>query len=174
MPFRKYMHVEKFGNDEVEVIELGDCYVFPKLDGTNASIWWDDESFSISCGSRKRVVTVGDDNAGFAQYVYGNQAIESLSANYPHWNIYGEWLVPHSLKTYSDDAWRKFYIFDIWDNENNEYVAYDDYKEVLDVFGVNYIPPLCVVRNTTYDNLLVELENNWFLIRDGEGAVQGS
>ena len=39
MEFKKYQHVERFGNIEVEGIELGKCYIFPKIDGTNASIW---------------------------------------------------------------------------------------------------------------------------------------
>lgn len=33
MEFRKYMHLERFGNDEVQGIELGTCYIFSKLDG---------------------------------------------------------------------------------------------------------------------------------------------
>jgi hypothetical protein len=28
--FRKYQHLERFGTSEVQNIELGDCYVFPK------------------------------------------------------------------------------------------------------------------------------------------------
>ena len=39
MEFLKYQHVERVGTSEVENIELGTCYVFPKIDGTNASIW---------------------------------------------------------------------------------------------------------------------------------------
>lgn len=42
MKFNKYQHVEKLGNKEVEGINIGTCYVFPKIDGTNASIWNDD------------------------------------------------------------------------------------------------------------------------------------
>ena len=40
--FIRYMHVEKFNTAEVEGIEIGTCYVFPKLDGTNASLWVDE------------------------------------------------------------------------------------------------------------------------------------
>ena len=42
MKFEKYQHVERFGTSEVEGIELGRTYVFPKLDGTNASVWLED------------------------------------------------------------------------------------------------------------------------------------
>ena len=40
MEFVKYPHLERFGNDEVQGIEFGECWIFPKLDGANASIWW--------------------------------------------------------------------------------------------------------------------------------------
>lgn len=51
--FKKYMHLERFGNDEVLGIELGECYVFPKLDGTNASLWVGEDG-SVQAGSRNR------------------------------------------------------------------------------------------------------------------------
>ena len=39
--FKKYQHVERLGTSEVQGIENGMCYVFPKIDGTNAScIMW--------------------------------------------------------------------------------------------------------------------------------------
>lgn len=31
MEFRKYMHVERFGNSEVADINIGTCYIFPIL-----------------------------------------------------------------------------------------------------------------------------------------------
>ena len=34
--FLKYMHLERYGNEEVDGIEQGTTYVFPELDGTNA------------------------------------------------------------------------------------------------------------------------------------------
>ena len=35
------MHLERYGNDEVNGIEQGTTYVFPKLDGTNAQLWYE-------------------------------------------------------------------------------------------------------------------------------------
>lgn len=42
MKFNKYMHIERFGADEVEDIEFGECYIFYKIDGTNGSVWMDE------------------------------------------------------------------------------------------------------------------------------------
>ena len=39
MEFRKYQHIERYGRNEVLGIEQGVCYVYPKIDGTNSSVW---------------------------------------------------------------------------------------------------------------------------------------
>lgn len=87
--------------------------------------------------------------------------------------LFGEWLVPHSLKTYREDAWKKFYVFDVYDDSKEKYLHYDEYKELLEKHGIDYIPALCIINNATYDNLLIELENNKFLIQEGRGFGEG-
>ena len=169
--FRKYMHVERFGNDEVQGIELGGCHVFPKLDGTNASVWY--EAGELCAGSRRRELSEEDDNAGFCKWVMGQESIRDFLTLHSWLRIYGEWLVPHSLKTYRDDAWRKFYVFDVWDDNEERYLSFDEYKIPLEGFGIDLIAPICVMNNATYDNLLVELENNKYLINDGDGCGEG-
>jgi hypothetical protein len=42
MEYLKYQHIERFGTDEVDEIGVGECYVFPKIDGTNAQVWIED------------------------------------------------------------------------------------------------------------------------------------
>lgn len=64
MEFLKYQHLERFGTTEVENIELGKTHVFPKIDGTNASVWLD-KNGNIQAGSRKRHLSLDSDNAGF-------------------------------------------------------------------------------------------------------------
>lgn len=172
MNFKSYMHIERFGNDEVQGIELGGCYVFPKIDGTNASVWWDN---GLRAGSRKRQLSLDEDNAGF--FLWVSNSLHRLDDFFIHTNnelrLYGEWLVPHSLKTYREDAWRKFYVFDVYDDKKETYLSYDEYQPMLDDFKIDYIPPLCVMNNATYENLLIEIDNNNFLIRDGAGCGEG-
>ena len=38
--------------------------------------------------------------------------LEYLKANPTH-RLFGEWLIPHRLRTYRDDAWKRFYVFDV-------------------------------------------------------------
>lgn len=171
MEFKKYMHLERFGTDEVQGIELGECYIFPKIDGTNASVWGLDGI--VQAGSRKRHLTADQDNAGFHAWVTSDEEIRRFVNDYPHLRLYGEWLVPHSLKTYRDDAWRKFYVFDVEHIGEEEFLEYAEYSEILAEYDIEYIPPVCILKNATYDGLLKELDNNLYLIREGEGCGEG-
>ena len=168
MSFKEYVHLEKFGNDEVQGIELGKCYVFPKLDGTNASVWVDDD-LSIRAGSRKREVTPESDNAGFAAFALNDERIRDFLSENPFLRLYGEWLVPHTLKTYRKDAWRKFYVFDVFDHDSDSFLDYSVYQEILDSFSLDYIPAYSVMNNATYDHLLIEINKNDFLVSEGIG-----
>ena len=67
MKFRKYQHIERFGTDEVLGIDDGLNYIFPKIDGTNSSVWLDEGV--ITAGSRNRELTLDKDNAGFCAWV---------------------------------------------------------------------------------------------------------
>jgi len=168
MEFKKYQHVERFGTTETDGIENGLCYIFPKIDGTNAQLWWDD---GLCAGSRNRELTVGADNAGFYEWAKGQRVFNSFFGEHPQLRLYGEWLVPHTLKTYDDSAWRKFYVFDVMDGD--KYLHYDEYSKILDEFGIEYIVPICKVENPSYDRLISQLEKNTYLIKDGEGTGEG-
>ena len=171
MEFREYLHIERYGNTEVQGIELGELYIFPKLDGTNASVWMD--SGAIQAGSRKRHLSLEKDNAGFLHHILGDTEIYNFLKDHNTIRLYGEFLVPHSLKTYREDAWRKFYIFDVYDEISQKYMPYHDYAPALANYDLDCIHPITVMKNATYDNLLCELDNNTFLIQDGQGIGEG-
>jgi hypothetical protein len=173
MEFKKYMHIERFGTSETHGIELGLCYVFPKIDGTNASVWRKDydSHFEIKSGSRNRELTVDNDNAGFCAWVSENSNLNDFFYNNSSLRLYGEWLVPHTLKTYEEKAWRNFYVFDVMDG--NYYLPYEVYKPLLEKYNIDYIPPICKVKNPTYERLNNQLEKNGYLIKDGEGTGEG-
>jgi hypothetical protein len=167
--FRKYMHIERFRTVPVRGIELGECYIFPKLDGTNGSIWYEDGQ--IKCGSRNRELSLEDDNAGFCKWVLEQENIKLFFEKYPNIILYGEWLVPHTLKTYQDTAWRKFYIFDVMDGDL--YLKYEDYQILMEKFNIDYVPAICKIKNPSYEKLVEQLEKNTFLIQDGHGTGEG-
>lgn len=180
MPFRKYDHVERVGHEAVSGLLLGQVYIFPKLDGTNGSTWmeWAPAPFALkepidarlAAGSRTRELSLENDNAGFFRDMDVAKLVP-LFKNFPNWRLYGEWLVPHTLKTYREDAWRKFYVFDVHNGER--YVPYSAYSDVLEDMGIEFIRPLCIFTNPTVENLQHEVENNTYLIQDGAGKGEG-
>ena len=173
MGFVKYQHLERFGKSAVRGIEEGVCHVFPKLDGTNAQIWLDDGE--IKAGSRNRELTYDQDNAGFFKEAIANENIKSYLKKYPTHRLYGEFLVPHSLKTYQDDAWRKFYVFDICigEEDNLEYIPYKDYQPVLEQFDIDYIPCITTIENGDFHTFKEYLDVNTFLIQEDKGTGEG-
>jgi hypothetical protein len=183
MEFKKYQHLERFGTTEVQNIELGKTYIFPKIDGTNASIWLD-KNGDIQCGSRNRHLSLEKDNAGFMDWaVQQNNLLEYLKENPTH-RLFGEWLVPHSLKTYKENAWRKFYVFDVAVNKDDSevlhesddkvnYLSYDEYKPLLEAKEINFIAPISIITNASYEQLVNQLMKNVFLIEDGKGVGEG-
>lgn len=171
--FRKYDHLERAGHAEVKELVDGDVWVFPKLDGTNASVWWDGER--VQCGSRNRVLTVESDNAGFCAWVNGESEAAGHLRTFVQVNsdlvVYGEWLVPHSLKTYREEAWRRFWIFDVWSHEKGRYLSYADYAPMLGELDV--IEPLCTMDHPSDAQILARVETNTYLIADGAGLGEG-
>jgi len=166
--FKKYQHIERIGTTETNGIEAGMCYVFPKIDGTNSQLWYNN---GLQAGSRNRHLEVENDNAGFYNWALRQEMFNLFFAKYPNLRLFGEWLVPHTLKTYQKTAWNNFYVFDVIEGEI--YLPYETYKIMLDEFGIEYIPPICKVENPTHERLVNQLEKNVYLIEDGQGTGEG-
>jgi hypothetical protein len=176
MEFHKYQHVEKLGSRETEGIEEGDVYIFPKIDGTNASLWVNNER-KLMAGSRKRQISLESDNMGFYSWAkYQHNIIEFL-CDYPEFRLYGEWLVPHTFKDYRETAWNRFFVFDVCyysgSKGRNKYIPYEEYKKYFDELKIDYIPPIAIIKNPTTEQIYSTLEKNNFLVKDGSGNGEG-
>ena len=169
MTFLKYQHIEKYNTPATKGICDGICYVCPKLDGTNAQLWFQDGI--LHAGGRKRELSLDNDNAGFFNWASKNPNILNFFEAYPNFRLYGEWLVPHTLKTYQSSAWRKFYVFDVMDGEN--YLPYEDYVKILGDYEIEYIPVIAIIKNPTEKDLLKVMEENTYLIENAKGVGEG-
>lgn len=94
--FNKYVHLERSTRAEVQNFIGRDTILQPKLDGTNSSIWVNDNG-NITCGSRTREISIEKDNAGFADYITNTddtevKALKNWLLDHPNYIIYGEWL----------------------------------------------------------------------------------
>lgn len=163
----KYQHVYKVGTSETEGILNGMVYIFPKLDGTNAKVWYDG---TCHYGSRKRELSLDNDNAGFMAAASQDEKLTNMMKFLKDHSIFGEWLVKHNT-TYKESAWRKFYVFDIV-RPDGTYFEYPELQAVCGQFGIEYIPCIGTFKNP----IPIEIEkhmDNKFLIEtgDAEGVV---
>jgi len=184
MEYKKYQHIEKLGSSEVEAILNGVVNVFYKIDGTNGCIW--NEDGEIKFGSRNRELKGDRDNADFKKLVsLDTEVLDELKdylEKFPDRIIYGEWLVPHTLKTYKEDAWKHFYVFDVYIPEteeglgNDRYIPYSEYSTYFDEHykHIKYIPLLKSFTNPTVEELKECLQHTgeWLISNGlGEGIV---
>lgn len=201
MIYKKYQHIEKLllsngaTPDEEILIETkgllnGKVYVFPKIDGTNCCVFLDDNG-NVCYGGRKQKLSIEDDNRGYVKYLsqFENKIKQLLSELPKRSIIYGEWLVPHTIKSYDKDAWKKFYIFDVVvynkdideevlkDNQKSRlyeyYIPYDYYSILLEQYDLDYVPVLDILENPSINDLPLLLEKNHYLLNDriGEGII---
>ena len=174
MEFHKYQHIMKLGTDEVDGILKGTVYLFYKIDGTNSQVFLKDDN-TLGFGSRNKEINLTDDNADFVKETIKNSGeykeLLKVLENNPEYIIYGEWLVPHTLKTYKADSWKKFYVFDILDTKENRYLTYEEYFTLLkDCTHINIIPLIAKLENPTEEEIKNKLNDTGsFLCANGLG-----
>lgn len=192
MQFRKYQHVERFGEPEVQGIEKGVVRVFDKIDGSCAQVYLGDDG-KVKAGSRNRELTLENDNHGFYAYILDNSKFEKFLKEYPNYRLYGEWLDKHTVKDYVDDAWNKFYVFDVVEERQEilnstdigetafnltttkfRYLSYDEYEPLLEKFDIECIPPIMTIINGDREDFEGLLDKVTYKMKDGcrgEGIV---
>lgn len=182
--FARYQHIEHLTSDKVSGIGNGTCYVFPKLDGANTCAYVEDGE--IKCGSRNRPL---DGTTDFDAYVRSNNGIVSLLTDHPELRLFGEWMIPHSIRDYVPDTWNRWFVFDVTsdtgefhdvidgepvDHSGDRYLPYPVYRRVLEHYGIDYVPAVAVLENPTLEQveLIADTCDYWMPKGScGEGVV---
>ena len=170
--FIKYQHVERLDKDNVEVEGLldGPVYVQPKIDGTNTSVWKEEDGLHF--GKRSQAMGEGDDNRGVKAKYQNDQRYIDFFNEHPDVILYGEWLVKHTISSYLADAWNKLYIFDVCkeDADGNiiEWIPYEEYSAWLSAYGIEYVPVIAYLTKPTMEGLKDYVENNHYLLPEGQ------
>lgn len=182
--YKPFIHVEHLDRDEAEGILQGDCFITPKLDGTNAVVFYKDGE--LHAGSRTRELFPDQsDNADFRKWLSEDglevQLIRRFLERYPNYILYGEWLGYNkfigNIKDYNKAALKTFHIFDIYDTEKEEYLHPTKYYDILTEYClINYTVPLLVIAtNPTQKQIENIAECNSYLLDNvghpGEGIV---
>lgn len=190
--FIKYIHVERIGKKETDGLLNGDVYLTSKVDGTNASVWYNN---GIHAGSRKREITPENDNAEFANYIINScddvaVKCREFCMKYPGIHVFGEWLGDPTNNSKMQGSIRKynrkgFFVFDLYDEKNASeedkqrnigYLSPKDerYNELKDLLGDNFIVPFAKVTNPTTEQIIDLISGTHFNLPDDvqpEGVV---
>lgn len=122
--YKKYDKILNKGFQLSDFVETG-IEVTEKLDGSNASFTYDADAKKVRVFSRNQELTENNSLNGFYQYVqefvkdFNDLQIATLS----DYTIFGEWLTKHTV-TYKDEAYNKFYAFDVFNKKSGYYVSH--------------------------------------------------
>lgn len=113
MKFSAYPKIHALHKEECDGILIGTVQVQEKIDGANASIWWDHDTNQVHYGSRSRDLRAANDNFnGFGDWVKANPQIEDYLRTHQNTRLCGEWLVRHSIG-YHEASYKQFYLYDV-------------------------------------------------------------
>ena len=154
MEQKKYVDIERLKDKYATAFKTGEhITVSEKIDGANASIRYDAETGSLAAFSRRQQLTEDNNLQGFYAYVLTLDPVKwaDVTSN-GRFIVFGEWLVKHTIK-YPDDLMRKFYVFDVWDTEAEQYVPWFLTYQIAQALGLKTVPIFYDGEFTSWEDL---------------------
>lgn len=135
---KKYLDIDRMKDKYFGIFTPGEHIVCQeKCDGANASIGFEDGE--LSCFSRKQKLSPENTLRGFYTLVQTFDAEKFREVLGDRYVIFGEWLVSHTIK-YPATRLNKFYVFDVWDTEIEQYVPWSVTKDFAAKLGLTTVP----------------------------------
>ena len=130
---KKYLDIERCKQKYAETFNVGeDIVIQEKIDGSNASIRYDEESGTLKAFSRRLELNADNTLNGFWDYVQTlnlDTFKEILGSRYI---VFGEWMgAKHAIK-YPENVYGKFWMFDVWDTQTEQYLPYEETRGFYD------------------------------------------
>lgn len=124
---KKYLDIERCKQKYAETFNVGeDIVIQEKIDGSNASIRYDEESGTLKAFSRRLELNSENTLNGFWDYVQSLNTIAFKEVLGSRYIVFGEWMgAKHAIK-YPEDVYGKFWMFDVWDTQTEQYLPYEE------------------------------------------------
>lgn len=140
MDVKHYVDIERLKEKYAEGFKPGEhITITEKLDGSNSQILFDPETGTLKASSRRNELTPESTLQGFWNFVQTLDAESFSSILGDHYIIFGEYLIPHTIK-YPEDKYRKFYVFDIWDKDKEQYLPWDSVMLIARTLNLETVP----------------------------------
>ena len=121
--------------------EVGDrITITEKFDGSNFSASWDMDTRQLRAFSRRQELNFNNTLNGAYNYVLGlDENIFRYNFNYI---VFGEWSGARNKLIYRPEAKGKWYIFDIWDKEEEKWLNPDIVEGFCEYWDLEYVHKL--------------------------------
>lgn len=166
MSYKTYPKIHRLGKEETEGILEHEVVVQEKVDGANISIF--EHEGQIRCGTRTRMLPLDESFNGFQEAVRANDKLVRFFETEPDKILYGEWLVKHTI-TYPDEAYRKIYLFDIYDKTEGTWLVQKKVQKWAEKLGLEY-PHIFATGKVTEDEIK-DFVGKSAIAPAGEGVV---
>lgn len=144
MEQKHFMDISRIKEEDTELtvsnvtgFEPGDMIqITEKVDGSNASIRYDAETGKLVAFSRKQTLDYNKTLNGFWNFVQELNTEEY--ADTPQYTIFGEWLCHNAIR-YFPESYKHWYVYDIYDNENQCYMPQTVVKAFCEKHNLIYV-----------------------------------
>lgn len=147
------MDIERLKEQYVDGFQKGDYIVVQeKIDGTNFSIRYDNESDCVLAFSRKKTLDFSNNLRG--AWEWSQKLDKELIKNVLGFSLilFGEWLVSHTV-IYPDDKYKNAYFYDVYDVEEQKYLSQDKVENIIHRLGLIYVPVFYKGEFQSWDHL---------------------
>lgn len=132
------MDIQRLKDQFVDGFRPGDMIVVQeKIDGSNAATRYDAETGTMVTFSRKKTLDQYNTLNGFYNY------IQTLNVDdykeFPQYVIFGEWTGARNAIIYNKESTNKWYVFDIYDVEKEQYLPQEYVKEFAEEHDLIYV-----------------------------------
>ncbi|MGE6629631.1 RNA ligase family protein [Bacillus sp. NPDC077027] len=173
MEQKKYISIKRMGHSDTRgMFQQGDFIIITeKIDCSNASFSLDEKG-ALQAFSRNVQLDEQNNLNGFYQWVHENINPNDLASEYIY---FGEWLgTPH--KVHYPQHEKQFFLFDVWDKVEKEYITFWEVKWEAKHLQVNIVPVFYGGEFISYEHIesfvgLTALGGKIGEIESGEGIV---
>lgn len=154
MERKSFMDIQRLKEGFADDFRPGDEIVIQeKFDGSNASFRYDVETGKLVAFSRRQTLNPLDNTlSGFYNYIQSLNADEFK--DYPDYVVFGEWSGARNAIIYYPECTKKWYVFDIYDVNEQVYLQQSEVKKFAEEHGLDYINTYYVGPFISWDHVM--------------------
>lgn len=135
---KHFMDIQRLKEGYADGFQPGDYVsIQEKVDGSNASFRYDEESGKLVAFSRKKTLDFQNTLSGFWNYIQSLDAEKFKDT--PNYVVFGEWTGARNAIVYDNIHTGQWYVYDIYDVETEEYLPQYKVRKFVAKHGLTYV-----------------------------------